>query len=282
MARRSGGASREAVPAARVILYVATIGAVALAARSVLVRPLPLAVALGAIAVYLALVAVGVVVLRLGMFVDAAWRGPTGARGVALTFDDGPSPEHTPRVLDMLEEAGVKATFFLIGRKVDAHPEVARDIVARGHAVGVHGYTHDRFLSLRSPSTVRADLLRAIEAVQRATGERPWMFRPPIGATSPRLAKAVDDLGLTVVGWSARALDGIASARAEAVAARVVPRLRDGAIVLMHDAAERDDHVPASLEALPRVLSAMRRKDLEGVRVDAWIEADPAPRGSAT
>jgi peptidoglycan/xylan/chitin deacetylase (PgdA/CDA1 family) len=262
------------MPLARVVLYVATIGALGLVGRSLLLGPLPLLWALGALAAYVLLVGAGVGVLRLGMFVDVVWRGPAEARGVALTFDDGPSPEHTPRVLDLLDAARVKATFFVLGEKALAHPELVREIAARGHAVAVHGYEHDRFLSLRTPQRVGADLERAIAAVEGITGTRPLFYRPPVGLTSPRVAHALDWFDVTVVGWSVRGLDGLAGARPEKVAARVVRGLEDGAIVLLHDAAERDDHTPASLAALPRILAAMRERDLRGVRLDAWIGAD--------
>lgn len=259
------------MPLARILLYVGTAGALSLIGRALIIGPIPLAVAIGAFAAYVALIGCGVAFLRLGMFVDVTWRGPREARGVALTFDDGPSPEHTPLVLDLLDGAGVKATFFVIGAKAAAHPEVVRDIVARGHAVGVHGHVHDRLLTLRSPDTVGDDLAEAIATVEGITGVRPTLFRPPVGLTSPRVARALEWFDLVVVGWSVRGLDGVRGARPERVAARVVSRLKDGAIVLLHDAAERDDHLPASLAALPRILAAMRDRDLEGVRLDAWI-----------
>jgi peptidoglycan/xylan/chitin deacetylase (PgdA/CDA1 family) len=259
------------VPPARVALYVASAGALALSVRSIAVGPISMAIAAGALSAYVALILCGVFFLRLGMFVDVVTRGPREARGVALTFDDGPSLEHTPKILDQLDEAGVKATFFLIGRKVLAHPELARDIVERGHAIGVHGFTHTRLFSLLSPEAVRIDTARAIDAIASATGQTPTLFRPPIGHTSPRVAQALEAFDLTVVGWSVRGLDGLAGARPERVAARIVPRLEDGAIVLLHDAAERDDFEPASLKALPRILTAMQNRDLPGVRLDAWI-----------
>ncbi len=265
------------MPLARILLYVGTAGALALIGRSVILGPIPLTVALVALAAYVALLGSGVAFLRLGMFVDVVWRGPREARGVALTFDDGPSPEHTPRVLALLAAAGVKATFFVIGRKAAAHPELVREIAAAGHAIGVHGHTHDRFLTLRSPDTAGDDIAEAIATVEAITGARPTLFRPPVGLTSPRLSRALSWFNLVVVGWSVRGLDGWEGARAERVAARVVPRLRDGAIVLLHDAAERDDFLPASLEALPRILEAMRNKDLSGVRLDAWIAPPTSP-----
>jgi peptidoglycan/xylan/chitin deacetylase (PgdA/CDA1 family) len=273
------------VPFARIALYVATIGALALVARSLFIAPLSLPVAAAAFTAYVALVLCGVFFLRLGMFLDVVWRGPKGARGVALTFDDGPSPEHTPRILAMLDEAKVKAAFFVIARKAEAHPDVVRDIAARGHAIGLHSYGHDRLFSLRSLRFVREDLRRGMSALEAITGERPVMFRPPIGHSNPRIAKAADELGLVTVGWSVRALDGLARSRADSVAERVMSGLRHGAIVLLHDASERDDYEPASIKALPRILEAMRRRKLRGVPVSAWIpeaeRAEPAVEESA-
>lgn len=265
------------MPLARILLYVGTAGALSLIGRSVIIGPVPLFVAIVAFAAYVALIGCGVAFLRLGMFVDVVWRGPREARGVALTFDDGPSPDHTPAVLDLLDGAGVKATFFVIGRKAAEHPDLVRSILARGHALGIHGQTHDRFLTLRSPETVGDDLAEAIATLEAITGATPTLFRPPVGLTSPRVARALSWFDLVVVGWSVRGLDGVAGARPERVAERVVRRLEDGAIVLLHDAAERDDFRPASLAALPRILEAMRNKDLDGVRLDAWIGAPTSP-----
>lgn len=269
------------LPIARLLLYVATAGALSLVGRTLIIGPVPMAVAVTAFAAYVVLIGCGVGFLRLGMFVDVVWRGPRGARGVALTFDDGPSPEHTPRILDLLDEGGAKATFFVIGRKAAAHPELVREIAARGHGIGVHGHDHDRFLSLRAPDVVGDDLAEAIATVETITGTRPALYRPPVGLTSPRIAQALSWFDVTVVGWSVRALDGVARAKPARVVARVVPRLRDGAIVLLHDSAERDDHTPASIAALPRILAAMRARDLEGVRLDRWIVGDAADAGDA-
>jgi peptidoglycan-N-acetylglucosamine deacetylase len=268
------------VPLARALLYAASLGALALVARSLLVAPVPIAVACAAAVGYLSLVLCGVFFLGLGMFVDVVKRGPPGARGVALTFDDGPSPEHTPRVLALLDQAGVKATFFVIGRKAEAHPELVREIAARGHAVALHSHAHDRLFSLRSARYVERDLRRGLDVIERITGARPALFRPPVGHTSPRMARVVDALDLDIIGWSARGFDGLAGATPEGVAARVIPGLRDGAIVLLHDAAERDDHAPAGVAALPRILAAMSQRNLAGVRVDAWLDEgarDDAP-----
>jgi peptidoglycan/xylan/chitin deacetylase (PgdA/CDA1 family) len=205
------------------------------------------------------------------MFLDVVSRGPDGARGVALTFDDGPSPASTPRILDLLDAAKVKATFFVIGRKAEAHPDLVRDIALRGHAIAMHSYAHDRLFSLKGAAYVRDDLTKALRVIEDITGERPALFRPPIGHSNPTIARVVKELGLEVVGWTVRALDGVAAADPKRVAARVKRGLRDGASVLMHAAAEREDREPASVAALPAILAAMERERLEGVRVDAWM-----------
>src|SRR5262249_29543006 len=157
--------------------------------------------------------------------------------------------------------------FFVIGRKARKHPELVRDILARGHAVAMHSYAHHRLFSLKSARYVRDDLTRAIDVLTEITGDKPVLFRPPIGHSNPTIARVVKELGLEVVGWSVRALDGVAAADPKRVAARVKRGLCDGAIVLMHDAAEREDREPASVAALPTILEAMAAKNLKGVRV---------------
>jgi len=259
------------VSAARILFFVASIGAFALIARTLLVDPIPLWMAGVAFVGYVALITCGTMFLGLQMFLDVTLRGPKKGRKVALTFDDGPSPEHTPKVLDLLDEAGVKATFFVIGRKAEKHPELVKEIAQRGHALGVHGYVHDRLFCFRSLSFVRNDLKKSIETLERLTGERPVVFRPPVGLSSSRIAKVVKELKLHVVGWSVRALDGVARSAPENIERRVVKGLGPGEIVLMHDAAERDDHDPPGVTALPHILAAMKERKLSGVRVDEWI-----------
>jgi peptidoglycan/xylan/chitin deacetylase (PgdA/CDA1 family) len=259
------------MPPARALLYAATLAVMVMAARALLIGPPPLGVAALALVAYVALVTVGVLVLSLRMFVDAVTRGPKDARGVALTFDDGPDPVTTSAVLDALDVAGVKGTFFVIGRKAEAHPDVVRDILRRGHAVGLHSYAHDRLFSLRSARAVRADLERGIEAIAKITGVRPRLFRPPIGHTNPTIARVADDLDLVVIGWSVSARDGTGRARAPEVVARVASRLTGGAIVLLHDAAERGDHAPTAARTLPEIVLAARECRLDVVPLADWI-----------
>lgn len=258
------------MPPARVVFWAATLGGIVIAARTVLAEPPPLAVAVVGMAAYLAILLSGVLVLRLRMFVDAVVEGPHDARGVALTFDDGPDPVHTLAVLDALDRHGAKATFFVIGKKAEEHIDLVKEIVRRGHEVGVHSYAHDRLFSLRSTKRVRADLKRAIGVLEAITGETPDLWRPPVGHTNPTIARVADELDLVTVGWSVGARDGIA-AKPDAVKARVVRGLRDGAIVLLHDASERGTHEPAGVLALEGILEAIAERNLTVVPIREWV-----------
>jgi peptidoglycan/xylan/chitin deacetylase (PgdA/CDA1 family) len=260
------------MPPARLLVYLATAAVLVMTVRAVAVGPPPLGWSVAVLMGYAGLVLGGVFVLRWRVFVDAVVRGPRGARGVALTFDDGPHPRWTPRVLETLAKHGATATFFLVAKKAEDHPEVVRAILEGGHAVGLHSYAHDRLFALRGETRVRADLERGLSALERLTGGRTSLFRPPIGHTNPAMARVIDRLDLTVVGWTVSGRDGVASARAGDVAARIRRDLRDGAIVLLHDAPERGDREPAAVKALPAILDAIAAERLDVVPLGPWVE----------
>jgi peptidoglycan/xylan/chitin deacetylase (PgdA/CDA1 family) len=259
-------------PPPRIAVYAATTGVLALTGYSVLGKPPPFGWAVFVLVAYAALVLASVFVLRWRVFVDAVVRGPRGARGVVLTFDDGPHPKWTPRILEALDARNAKATFFVIGRKAEEHPDLIRAILDRGHGVGLHSYSHDRLFALRGERRVRADLERGIAALETLTGRRPVLFRPPIGHTNPIISRVIDDLDLTTIGWTIGGRDGVPSARVEDVVARVRRDLRDGAIVLLHDAPERGDREPAAVRALPLILNALHAERLPVVPLSQWID----------
>jgi peptidoglycan/xylan/chitin deacetylase (PgdA/CDA1 family) len=205
---------------------------------------------------------------HFGMYGYALWRAAPGRGALALTFDDGPNPETTPQILRILAQYGVHATFFVLGHKVQRYPALVREIHDAGHELAVHGFDHDRLFSLRSGRYVRSQIERTVRAIADACGNEPRHFRPPIGFASHATFRATERTGLQLVAWTTRALDGIARATPERVARRVIAHLEDGAIIMLHDAAERDDFVPASLGALPRILEAARERKLELLRLD--------------
>ena len=262
------------MPPARVVLYAATATVFVFVARTLLLAPPPMSFAVLALLAYLALILVGVFSLRLRMFVDALVRGPRGARGVALTFDDGPDPETTPLVLDALDKEHAKATFFVIARKAEAHPDLIREMKRRGHAIGLHSYAHDRLFALRSQKRVTRDLARGVAVLRAITGEPPKLFRPPIGHTNPAIARVVEALDLRVVGWSLSARDGLGRASPKSVVARVRRHVRDGTIVLLHDAAEKGGRVPAGVEAIREILDTVRNARLDVVPLEPWLDVE--------
>ncbi|MEM9696470.1 MAG: polysaccharide deacetylase family protein [Myxococcota bacterium] len=268
------------MPLARIVMYAATAGAIALSAWTLAVEPPPPWVAFGGLGIYLLLLVLGVVFSHWSMFADVVTEGPEGGAGVALTFDDGPDPETTPQVLDALDAAGAQATFFVIGEKAERHPELIRNIAARGHTVGIHSYHHSYWLTLRSPWFVKRELERCLAVLRPLLDEPPRLFRAPIGHVSPAMGREAKELGLYVIGWTIKGRDGLARTKAEEVVKRISPHLRDGAIVLLHDAAERGDFVPASLPALTSVIAAAKARQLDLVSLDHWLAAgdrEPIP-----
>lgn len=223
---------------------------------------------------YVVFIALAVVLPRLRVFTRAVSRGPRNARGVALTFDDGPHPIYTRRVLAVLERYGAHATFFVVGRKAAAHPDVVREIVARGHAIGSHSFDHSRAYTFRSVRALHDDMDACDRVIEEIVGHAPRLYRPPFGLVNPRIGRMIDERDLVHVHWSVKGIDGIARATADGVARRVIPSLRDGAIVLLHDAAERDDRAPIAADALPAILDAMRAQNLDAVTVGELLGQD--------
>ena len=194
---------------------------------------------------------------------------------VALTFDDGPDPRYTPAVLDVLREHGCRATFFAVGSNVDAHPDLARRIVAEGHRLSNH--THDHlWLDRVEAGTVTDQLARGRDAVAAYDRQGGHLVRPPRGWTSRTVARCTGDLGLRSVFWSAcleSALRGGPVAAGDAVGARLHP----GDIVLAHDGGRVVGPNPQDLdrshtvEALPALLERLRRRGLVGVPVQDLV-----------
>jgi peptidoglycan-N-acetylglucosamine deacetylase len=184
-----------------------------------------------------------------------------GHRAV-LTFDDGPGPDATPRVLGELDQLDVRATFFLLGAEVCRAPELARRIVAGGHELGLHGFAHPRYDELNT-SQARADLEQGLEAIEAATGIRPTWFRPPYGKLSASSHQLCLSMNLNIVYWSAWGLDWEAIG-SEAIGGEVLADLTPGAIVLLHDTARygRRTSADPTAEALQQIVDHGRKLGL--------------------
>ncbi len=181
-----------------------------------------------------------------------------------MTFDDGPDPLVTPRVLDLLDAHRAKATFFCIGERVERFPEVAAAIVERGHAIGNHSHSHPNAFAFYGPRAVAREVVRAQDAISAATGRRPTLFRAPVGIRGPFLEACLAREGMSLVSWTRRGLDTV-SRNAAAVASRLTQGVSSGDVLLLHDGASARDAWgrPVVLEALPRVLDALAARGLE-------------------
>jgi peptidoglycan/xylan/chitin deacetylase (PgdA/CDA1 family) len=212
-------------------------------------------------------IAVGVMSQRCGFFARPVLRVEGAPNLCSLTFDDGPDPQFTPRVLELLARHGHRATFFVIGERAARHPELVRRLVEEGHEVGNHTTGHPWHLALWPASRVAAELSRASDQIERAAGVRPVLFRPPAAILSPRVAAGGRAAGLTLLGFSVRAGDGSPLVSAALALRRLARGLRPGAILLLHDAARRAGAPPVSLEVLPELCAAMERAGLRSVPV---------------
>ena len=158
-----------------------------------------------------------------------------GERSIMITFDDGPHPENTSKVLDLLKEKNVKALFFLIGEKAIDNPQVVRRIADEGHLIGIHSLRHTPEFTIASKRRVKNDLIATKKILEELSGKEIKLFRPPFGVTNPSIGRAVRELGLVSVGWSIRSFDTVASSDIEKVMKRVRKGLHNGAILLLHD-----------------------------------------------
>ncbi len=210
------------------------------------------------------------------------WRGlPPMARrtpAVALTIDDGPDPEVTPRVLEILAHQGVRATFFCVGERAREHPGLIAAMVRGGHGVENHSDRHRHDFSLLGPRRIHADLTAAQETLGRLAGSRPRFFRAPAGLRNPFLEPALARLGLQLVSWSRRAFD-TRQGDPQRVLARLLGGLTPGAILLLHDgnAARTAKGRPVILEVLPPLIEHLRAAGLEPITLREALAAQVRP-----
>ena len=188
------------------------------------------------------------------------------ARQIAITIDDGPNPDVTPAVLDILDASGAKATFFCIGQAVRAHPALAREIVRRGHCIENHSYAHRHHFSLMGMKQLRREIGAAQDAIADTIGTLPAYFRAPAGLRSPLLDPVLQSLNLTLVSWTRRGYDTVTADPAR-VLQRLQSKIAAADILLLHDGhcAQTVPGVPVVLDVLPALLQTLRKLDLHTV-----------------
>ncbi|MCX6876424.1 MAG: polysaccharide deacetylase family protein [Verrucomicrobia bacterium] len=191
-------------------------------------------------------------------------RVPVTDKYIAMTFDDGPHPQNTPRLLDMLRARNIKATFYVVGSNVDLYPQIVRRTVAEGHEIGNHSYTHGWFTKM-SDSEIREELSRCRDAVGRAAGVQPRTLRPPYGGLLQRQREWVHaEFGYPTVLWSVDPLDWKRPGPS-VVCSRILSSTTPGSIILSHDL-----HAP-TVDAMPATLDGLLRRGFKFVTVSQLL-----------
>jgi peptidoglycan/xylan/chitin deacetylase (PgdA/CDA1 family) len=196
---------------------------------------------------------------------------------IAMTFDDGPQPTNTPRLLDMLRARNIKATFYVVGRSVDLYPQIVRRTVAEGHEIGNHSNTH-RLLSKLSDQEILADLRRCHDAIGRAAGVLPRTMRPPYGGLLQRQRELVHaEFGYPTILWSVDPFDWKRPGSA-AITSRILGETTAGGIVLAHDIHSQ------TVDAMPATLDGLLRRGFKFVTVSQLLamKTEVAPPQAAT
>jgi len=176
---------------------------------------------------------------------------------ISLTFDDGPH-EMTEAVLDVLKKHQTKATFFCIGKNIEKHPHIFERIIAEGHLIGNHSYSHSRFFDFYRKDRVLTELIKTDQLIEQQTGHTPMYFRPPYGVTNPSIRRALAVTGHKVIGWNIRSLDGVIK-NENTIFNRIIKRIAPGGIVLLHDTSIQ------TVNVLERLLVTLREKNYEVV-----------------
>jgi len=235
--------------------------------------------ALGALAANHAVLTLGGLLPRSTLLGPNLTRLPDAAatrHEIALTLDDGPDADVTPRVLDLLDAAGVKASFFCIGWRARKNPALCREIVARGHRVENHGDSHSWAFSAFGPRRMKADIAAAQATLADITGQAPRFFRPTAGLRNPFLDPVLAALDLRLATWTRRGYD-TREGRPDVVLGRLTHNLAAGDILLLHDghSARTPDGQPVILAVLPPLLHMLAEQGLKPVTLaDAVARAD--------
>jgi peptidoglycan/xylan/chitin deacetylase (PgdA/CDA1 family) len=224
-------------------------------------------VVVGVWIVYLPLCLLGLASIRMQFFCKSVCRGVPGRMQIALTFDDGPDPGATPRLLELLSQENIPAAFFCIGKNVDAHPQLAARIKEDGHLLGNHTYRHPWWIALLTTSGLTDEMARTQQAIQRAAGVTPLYMRSPMGLTNPHFSRALRKVGLRLVGWDVRPFD----TRGDAHNAinRIIRQARDGSIIVLHDGGASPERL---VQIVRSAIVELRSRGFSFERLDRLID----------
>jgi peptidoglycan/xylan/chitin deacetylase (PgdA/CDA1 family) len=210
---------------------------------------------------YLTIHAYGVTQVSAQFFTPIKCLGDKNTKSVAITFDDGPLPVMTEKILTILKAHNAQAAFFCIGNRVESYPAIVKKIHEAGHIIGNHTFLHGKFFDLQSAKSMQEELQHTDHVLENVIGKKPRFFRPPYGVTNPNLARAIKKGGYITMGWSVRSLDTV-SKDETILFNRVTKNLQGGDVILFHDYCE------ITIRILPKVLDHIKKLGLKVVRLD--------------
>jgi peptidoglycan/xylan/chitin deacetylase (PgdA/CDA1 family) len=216
-----------------------------------------------AVSAWLTILILGSLNITWNFYLFSYGHGDPEIPTVAITFDDGPHPEHTFKVLDVLDKYQVKAAFFCIGKRVRENPEILKQITERGHITGNHSYNHSPWFDFYSAKKIVNEIRKTDEVMEGITGNKPLFFRPPFGVTNPQLLKALNTTGHLSVSWRLRSFDTVKSP--ESVIRKITRKVKGGDIVLLHD------RLPASARVVEEFLMHCMKSGIRIVPLDELL-----------
>lgn len=200
-----------------------------------------------------------------GFYTKVICKGEVSSKFISLSFDDGPSPGQTERILEVLQKHNVKAAFFCIGKNAQNNPSLINKIFSEGHLIGNHSFSHGFWFDLLSKRKMKEEIYKTNNLISELTGKQMKFFRPPYGVTTPVLAKVVKETGMFAVGWSVRTFDTAAKDNKEKIR-RKLKNINPGDIILFHD------HVQCLPEVLDEFIVEMKSESVNIIPLDGLIK----------
>ncbi|MEI6707859.1 MAG: polysaccharide deacetylase family protein [Methylococcales bacterium] len=214
--------------------------------------------------IYSACLIYGSSVIQANFFIPATCSADTAEKIIALSFDDGPHPEYTPQVLALLTQYKATASFFVIGKHIHGNENLLKQMIAEGHSIGNHSYSHSFFIDFKNVRGFKEELMQTEELIFKVIGKRVKLFRPPYGVTTPSLAKAAKLLDYQIIGWNIRSLDTTKDT-VEIITQRVQSQIKSGAIILLHDTSHK------TIQVLERTLNYAQQQGYKIVSIEQLL-----------
>ncbi len=214
--------------------------------------------------IFISAISYGSYFIQSNFFVKAVCSSSTVEQHIAITFDDGPDLNITPKILDILKENKIQAGFFCIGHKILGNENILQRISEEGHVIGNHSYSHSNFFDFYPTDRIKNELIKTEELIKQSVGKKVNLFRPPFGVTTPAISSAVKELDYTVVGWNVRSMDTV-TRNSEEIFQRVIKKLKPGAVILFHDTRQ------TSVEVLKKLVAYTKQNGITIVSPDKLL-----------